>query len=263
MDHAGLHPQRRGEGTDFRRHLELVDVDADAEHHDVQPVKLCLHFGKDAGNFFTVQERVVRPADVWSEAGHARNRVVDGDARGERQDGRGRWRERRPKQRGRINAHRLLRNPSPPETAPAGRLLLRHDHRPVRRAAVGELERVVVRRAGAEIMHESLADFLVAELRTDEARQEQVGELPKLIAGSRVALDVHAQLPQAFDVIPHGRARHADFARYLRPGNDHGGILREQVNELVDFAVGGSGSHVRYARPRPGRPPAWGGALGA
>ena len=71
----------------------------------------------------------------------------------------------------------LFRIPATAQAPASGRLLLGDDDRPVRRASRGQLERDVVRRIGAKIVDDAVADFVVAEFGTNQAGRQNVGKL--------------------------------------------------------------------------------------
>ena len=92
-------------------------------------------------------------------------------------------------------------------------------------------------------MDQLLADLDFAEFRTNQTRREYIGKFLELIAARRVAFDFDAQSAQLFDVHPNRRARDADFRGDLGPRHYHRGVLRQHVNQLIDFAIGGGSGH--------------------
>ena len=118
------------------------------------------------------------------------------------------------------------------------RLLLGDDDGSVRFPALSQRHGDGVGRVNFEKMVDALPERPRMQPPVQQLRRENVRHFFDLIAGARMALHADAQRAQLFDPVPHGAARHADFAGDFRAADDDHRVVGEQREQRVDAAVG-------------------------
>ena len=67
-----------------------------------------------------------------------------------------------------------------------------------------QFESVAVGRIGAEEVHDLAADFILAELRPDQTRRQDIRKFRELIACCRMALDLDTEKAKLLNPRPYG-----------------------------------------------------------